>query len=64
MDATIPEIVEQEGMAREIVELAPGLAQDGRHATAAMLGTTGCRRVRGMDLRGKPVDLRPRGRWR
>lgn len=59
MDATILEIVEQEGTAREIAELAYSLAEDGHHATASMLRTMGRRRrVRGMELRGDLAVLR------
>lgn len=59
MDATILEIVEQEGMAREIAEMAHSLAQDGHHATADMLRTMSRRRrVIGMELRANLAVLK------
>lgn len=62
MDATIAEIVEEEGMALELAELAYELAQDGHHATAQMLRQMGRRhRINGMALRGNLAVLQAAG---
>lgn len=59
MDATILEIVEQEGMARELAELAYGLAQDGHPATAQLLrAMSRGRRIKGMELRSNLAVLK------
>ncbi|MBA9071590.1 uncharacterized sporulation protein YeaH/YhbH (DUF444 family) [Methylobacterium sp. RAS18] len=53
MDTTIRAIVEQEGEARELAELAHRLMQDGHSATARLLRAMSRRlRVKGMELRG------------
>ncbi|GJD55589.1 hypothetical protein IFDJLNFL_1476 [Methylobacterium dankookense] len=53
MDATIAEIIEREGMARELATRAHELAQHGHHATAELFRQMGRQqRVKGMELRG------------
>lgn len=59
MDATIAEIVEQEGFARELAEFAFLTGQDGHHAVSQMLRQISRhRRVKGMELRGKLAVLK------
>ncbi|GJE36485.1 hypothetical protein ABID82_003388 [Methylobacterium sp. PvP062] len=58
MDATMLEIVEEEGLARELAGLAHELEQDGHHATADMLRHMGRRhRINGLALRGNLAVL-------
>ncbi len=62
MDATIAEIVEEEGMAREVAELAHELARDDHHATAQMLRHMGRRhRINALALRGSLAVLQATG---
>ncbi|MBP2492575.1 MULTISPECIES: hypothetical protein [Methylobacterium] len=52
------EIVEEEGLARELAGLAHELEQDGHHATADMLRHMGRRhRINGLALRGNLAVL-------
>ncbi|AWB22556.1 MULTISPECIES: hypothetical protein [Methylobacterium] len=58
VDAIIAEIVEQEGMARELAEFADLMEGDGHHATAETLwGMSRRRRVKGIELRGNLAAL-------
>lgn len=59
MDATVAEIIAQEGLAQELAEFAHLVGQDGHHATAQMfrkLSRQKC--VKGLELRGNLAVLR------
>lgn len=59
MDATIAEIIQQEGLARELAEFAFMAGQDGHHAVSQVLRQISRhRRVKGMELRGNLAVLR------
>lgn len=58
MDTTIEQIIEEEGLARDLATRAYELAQNGHHATAELFRQMGRRqRVKGMQLRGNLAAL-------
>lgn len=59
MDAIIAEIIEEEGLARELAEFAFMSGQDGHHAVSQVLKQISRhRRVKAMELRGNLAVLR------